>query len=250
MTRIIGTRVYRATCCGREYGTAAYASINFSAFEYWTDGATLNSLAPEPSRIYRCQCSGLFLMGQTQTVGLIRRQAERPHAAKDTVFAAWMRNVFGTNTPDERPAPEKVQATISRAVAPAPADLLPLDDFPSVIGSCTDDDILIVARRRWWQHLNEPYRGLYRASRHDGQGPFPPFNTSPEQTENMQALLALMQKHEAAPSIEQAELHRELGRLESAKAVLDAVGDPDSAVARAIAESLSAGLAGPVRYRA
>jgi hypothetical protein len=250
MTRIIGTRVYRAPCCGREYGTSAYASINFSAAEYWTDGATLHSLAPEPSRIYRCECSELFLMGQTQTVGVIRREAELQQAGSDSVFAAWMRKSFGVKPSNQDGSKGDTSVPMARATPPAAADLVTLDAFPSVIRSCTDEGILIVARRRWWQYLNEPYRVIYRELRRDGQGPFPPFHPSPEQTENMQALLGLLQKNEASPSIEMAELHRELGQLDAARALVDAVGEPGLTIVRAIGESLAEGLRGPVRYRA
>jgi hypothetical protein len=37
MTRVSGTNIIKAPCCGALLATPAYSSINFMAWEYWTD---------------------------------------------------------------------------------------------------------------------------------------------------------------------------------------------------------------------
>ena len=54
MTRISGTNIVKAPCCGALYSTTAFASINFMASEHWTDGATENSLSQSDGGLRRC----------------------------------------------------------------------------------------------------------------------------------------------------------------------------------------------------
>lgn len=249
MTRVVGTRIYRTPCCGRHYGGAAYGSINFMAWEHWTDGASVGSLAPDPGWIYRCECGHPFLMGNTETVGVIRRQRHHPRlAAEDSGFAGWWRKFFGIKRPAE------VRAALPgeldpQTPEPASAPIVGRDELPTLIQQCQDEEFLIVARRAWWQHLNEPYKERYRALRQDGQGPVPPFKPSAEQLENMQALRELILRRDGRPSIELAELHRQLGQPDASRAVLAAVGQPDLSIVKVIGDCLDEGLSGPVRYR-
>ena len=68
MTRISGTNIVKAPCCGAFYSTTAFASINFMASEHWTDGATENSLAQSDGGLRRCTCGGYFLSGYAERV--------------------------------------------------------------------------------------------------------------------------------------------------------------------------------------
>jgi len=46
MTISKGLRVVAAPCCGARYAAPRYVSMNFMAFEYWTDGWRDGSLMP------------------------------------------------------------------------------------------------------------------------------------------------------------------------------------------------------------
>jgi hypothetical protein len=61
MTRIAGTNLIKAPCCGAFFSTVAFASINFMASEHWTDGQDENSLSQSDGGLRRCTCGGYFL---------------------------------------------------------------------------------------------------------------------------------------------------------------------------------------------
>jgi len=71
MTRIAGTNVIKAPCCGAFFSTIAFTSINFMASELWTDGQNENSLSQSDGGLRRCTCGGYFLSGYAERVGFI-----------------------------------------------------------------------------------------------------------------------------------------------------------------------------------
>ena len=71
MTRIAGTNLIKAPCCGAFFSTVAFASINFMASEHWTDGQDENSLSQSDGGLRRCTCGGYFLSGYAERVGFI-----------------------------------------------------------------------------------------------------------------------------------------------------------------------------------
>lgn len=90
MTRIAGTNIIKASCCGALYSTTAFASINFMASEHWTDGATENSLYQSDGGLRRCTCGGYFLSGYAERVGFIpknsRQQPEQSEYSIAKIF--------------------------------------------------------------------------------------------------------------------------------------------------------------------
>lgn len=72
MTRISGHHIVRTKCCETFFSTLAYSSINFSAKEYWTDGATVGSLSPTTGGICRCTCGEYFLLKDAEKVQTVR----------------------------------------------------------------------------------------------------------------------------------------------------------------------------------
>ncbi len=72
MTRIAGTNIIKAPCCGALYSTTAFASINFMASEHWTDGATENSLSQSDGGLRRCtcECGATFVFEDLEFVGI------------------------------------------------------------------------------------------------------------------------------------------------------------------------------------
>lgn len=61
MTRIQGSRILQAPCCGKCYKSPQYASMNFSAREFWTDGWREASLMPNDEGLRQCDC-GQYLV--------------------------------------------------------------------------------------------------------------------------------------------------------------------------------------------
>ena len=94
----------------------------------------------------------------------------------------------------------------------------------------TNVRITEVARRLYWRHLNDPFRGVYRAFRDahkyevDASGnsaTFPEYLPSAEQTENIEQLVKLLELAASPKWLEIAELYRELGDMDAAKCAMD-----------------------------
>lgn len=64
MTIAKGARVVASPCCGAWYAAPRYVSMNFAAFEYWTDGWRHGSLMPNDVGLRRCNCGRLVLLNQ------------------------------------------------------------------------------------------------------------------------------------------------------------------------------------------
>ena len=58
--------------CSALLATPTYSSINFMAWEYWTDGYADGSLAPGGDGLRRCICDRCFLLANAQHVKTIR----------------------------------------------------------------------------------------------------------------------------------------------------------------------------------
>ena len=69
MTRVRVVRVGAAPCCGARYALPRYLSMNFSAFEYWTDGWRERSPMPSDEGLRRCQCGRYLLVRDLVIVG-------------------------------------------------------------------------------------------------------------------------------------------------------------------------------------
>lgn len=262
MTRIAGTYIVRTPCCGRSYGTTAYASINYSAWEYWTDGQDYMGLAPPMDGLRGCSCGSFFLLERTQQIGFVpRRRFNHPNHNVIPLMqrlsertSQWMRAMFGLKDdpasarraassellPDDDKEPE----------VPEYAPPVRNEDLRRVIALSVDDPVMqAIARARLWRHLNDPYREVYRKHRDGGAQDFPAFEPTDEQAANMRALLNLLQQQEGASRLEKAELLRELGDLDAARAMLGEVSPESPYIARVIQECLNENFNGPARYR-
>ncbi len=62
MTIVRGVRILAAPCCGARYAFPRYVSMNFSAFEYWTDGWRDGSLMPNDEGRRHCNCGRFVLL--------------------------------------------------------------------------------------------------------------------------------------------------------------------------------------------
>jgi hypothetical protein len=259
MTRIAGVDVVVTPCCRRTYGTTAYASINFSAWEYWTDGQDHQGLAPPLDGLRRCSCGEFFLIRRAEKVGFIPQrsvESRRSNVVSLSQRASekssnWIRAMFGLPEASSNTQPTAAEGSIASAVeVPESAPRVPNSDLKEVIDACSaDPEMEVVARRRLWRHLNDPYRDVYRAHRDGGAQDFPPFTPSEEQCANMSRLLELLSPHEDLSSMEIAELLRELGDSAQASKFLGEVTAESPFLARVIQECLKRGFQGPARYR-
>ena len=80
--------------------------------------------------------------------------------------------------------------------------------------------LLIVARRRYWRFLNDPFREIYREHRKLHGESFPYYAPTYVQTDNMNKLIELLDRPHSSNWVEIAELYRELGNFEAANSAI------------------------------
>lgn len=168
--------------------------------------------------------------------------------------------------------------------APHTTQVMP-EDLPDAIMKARTTDIEFAARMTYWQHLNQPYRELYRAHRdaeelttraaweaenpdlrtwwqklrkvearlyirpENGIFTYPDHELSEKQRENMSKLLE-MQKGFPIDYITCAELHRELGQFEQGGRVLqERPNEKKNIILRLMGQLILGKITAPVRYR-
>ena len=184
MTRIAGTNIIKAPCCGACYSTTAFASINFMASEHWTDGATENSLSQSDGGLRRCICGSYFLSGYAERVGFIPKNSDQPQEqsaysiskifgkigklliAEDKAKPQTIRKLPSQWAANETVIPPRAQSVTGSAIAEL------LDSKPQ------DKNLLIQARRLYWRYLNDQFRDEYRAYRDIHKDSFPAYAPS------------------------------------------------------------------------
>lgn len=250
MTRIIGTLVHATPCCGALYASPKYASMNFSAFEYWTDGWREHSLMPNDDGLRRCKCGQFVLMQQLVEIdsgefsGLPYLAPVPPHQLADcfetthdeaTEVAArlgYWRHLNHDYRGRYRQHRDAEETAIQAAWELANPD-----------------------RRNWWDKLRGKSAPSYlRPS--DSPFTFPVFAATGEQTKNMNLLSTILQgwvgtARSGYYAVELAELYRQQGRFEEAFKAIQSI---DAAVigvgGELIFQMIKEGQAAPMRYMA
>jgi hypothetical protein len=98
---------------------------------------------------------------------------------------------------------------------------VPDSSMPDVINQKNaNTSLLIVARRRYWRFLNDPFREIYREHRKLNGESFPDYLPTDVQADNMIKLIELLQEPHSSNWLEIAELSRELGDFETANEAL------------------------------
>ena len=255
MTRIAGTNIIKAPCCGAWYSTTAFASINFMASEHWTDGATENSLSQSDGGLRRCSCGGYFLSGYAERVGFIPKntgqQQEQSEYSITKIFGKIGKLLIAVDkakpqttsklppqwAANETDLPPKAQSVTGAAIGEL------LDSKPQ------DKNLLIQARRLYWRHLNDQFRNEYRTYRDIHKDSFPAYAPSAAQMDNMEQLAALLEDHDMVDELELGELYREMGQPLKARAKLAKVGEDDQKLCEMQLSLLEKGYSGPARFR-
>lgn len=248
MTIVRGVRILEAPCCGQRYAFPRYVSMNFMAFEYWTDGWREGSPMPNDEGLRRCNC-GRFLLIKHLTEVDTAESSELPwmsHVADDALveciaradsqdleIAARMTLWRHLNHPyreryrQHRDAEEA--ATKAKWVSANPD------------------------RRSWWDKLRGRKAPVYTRP-HNSPFTCPTFDPSPEQLQNMQRLTAILISDAATSGyghrIELAELYREQSRFDDAEQMIRTLDERDVDVTSKLISSLiKERQPAPTRYR-
>ena len=247
MTIVRGVRILSAPCCGAQYAAPRYLSMNFCAFEYWTDGWREGSPMPNDEGLRRCKCGQFVLLGNMVAIETVD-ESNLPHlghvsgemlpecisqAANENIEVAarlgywrYLNHPYREKYRQHRDAEEAATKGAWMAANP----------------DC----------RTWWDKLRRRKAPSY--SRPVGS-PFtyPAFEPTDEQLQNMQRLSAILEDwRKGSPKVdllELADLYREQGQFEQAQSVIQALDDEwrgvtSQLISRLIKERQTA----PMRY--
>ena len=246
MTSIAGYNISAAPCCGKTYRTLRYRSMNFSAWEYWTDGHTEGGLMPNGYGLRKCLCGAFYLRREMVDLGEVDES--------------------------ELPPPRPVQADdLPNAIAKARnvhVELAARLEYWQHLNHSYRDiyrthrDAEEAATQAAWALVNPDNRSLWQkllkvrapVYTRPSNSPFsyPPFNPSETQQDNMRALLHLLNsENKRQQHLEEiVELHRELGEFEEAAKALDEYEEKDQGTtSKLLAKLIKDREAAPMRYR-
>lgn len=222
--------------------------MNFSAWEYWTDGWRDYSLMPNDEGLRRCQCGQFVLLKNMIDV-----------EAADASDLPRIGHVPG--------------AMLSECIANATSEDMELAarleywrylNHPYRERYCQHRDAEEAAtkaawekdnpdRRTWWDKLRGRTAPVY--VRPPGS-PFtyPEFEATEEQLQNMQRLGAILQERRqetnSQRTLEIAELYREQGQFEEAESEIQTlIGDQQESQVKLIARLIEERQTAPIRYR-
>jgi hypothetical protein len=252
MTRINGHTSIASSCCKSIYKTVDYASMNFSVYAYWTDGAKDGGLMPNDGGLRVCRCGTAFLLRDA-----IRLEIE---ASPDTPFPPKPADADLLSVIQAAPSPQ-VEATARRNY------WRHLNDCYRVLyrEHREKEEAKSDAQWRHDYYASLPFlqsaasKLLRRKPRWDFPKPkrlftVPPYTPTTEQKENMARLLTLI-LNEADQSgtvdqLEVAELYRELGQFEAAAEALSKCNEDHAQVTRQVmSEQIELRATAPIRYR-
>ena len=246
MTIISGVRLMRAPCCGRIFSFPNYRSMNFSAFEYWTDGWSDGALMPVGEGVRICTCGSLFLNRACTLVEVTE--------ASDIAYADWA-------GPDDF-RKQIIDGGDHDLMLAVRLDLWRHLNHPYRHEYRThrdNEEAAIEAEwqeanpdcRTWWDKLLRKKPPAYRRPQ-DRPITFPPFCATAEQLENMAALTGLLSTlpESQRNNLLLAELFREQGRMEEAKGAMS-LAKPDDDPTRQLVLRTSLGQCQnmPIRFR-
>lgn len=256
MTIVRGVRILASPCCGAQYAFPRYVSMNFSAFEYWTDGWREFSPMPNDEGLRRCKCEQFVLT--KDMVSIEKTQASDAHE----------------DVPDDLPY----------------MDSVPVELLPECIAKASSEEMEVAAGLGYWRHLNHEYRDKYRQHRDAEEAatkaaweaanpdrrtwwdkflrrnplqysrppnsPFtyPVFEPTDEQLQNIKRLSKVLFDWRDASrkehSMELVDLCREQGRFDEAELVISTMDiKTDDVTGQLIAKLIKERQTAPMRYR-
>jgi hypothetical protein len=253
MTSISGKNVLRTPCCGTFVSTAAYGSINLMAHEHWTDGRNVGSLMPGDGGLRVCSCGVYYLIGDCEHVMRIPHPKPKALEGWESTKSNWWTRFLGKPTKadimlryDTRP-PHEIEAEQIKV----PESMHVSDSsMPDVFNQKNaNTSLLIVARRRYWRFLNDPFREIYREHRKLHGETFPYYSPTDAQADNMIKLIELLDRPHSSNWVEIAELSRELGDFEVANSALTFDKGSDNKFKDVVGRLIDIKVASPARFK-
>ncbi len=245
---IRGWQIYATPCCGSRYAFPRYLSMNFMAFENWTDGWRSQSLMPNESGLRWCQCGefvkldDLIEVGVEESTGLPEMREIPPSLLPECISTA---------KDDETEI--KARFAYWRHLNHAYRERYKAyrDNEEGATREAWESDQL--EKRSWWKRaLRLPLPEYQRPP--DSIFSFPSFEPSDIQIENMTLLAKrlrnIQRSDPGAHALALAELYRELGRFDEAKQQIQRVPQEQrGTTCRVIEEFIDSRDTAPVRYR-
>ena len=252
MTRISGHTSIASPCCKSPYKVVEYASMNFSAYAYWTDGAKDGGLMPNDGGLRVCRCGTAFLLRDAVHLEI--------EASPDTLFPPKLADADLAAVINSASSPRleatarrnywrylnddyRVHYRAHREKEEAKTNAQWRDDYFACLPFLPRVIHKLLRSKPPWDYP-KPER------------PFtvPPYKPTTEQKQNMARLLALLlnetDQSSKADQLEVAELHRELGQFEAAAQALSTCNEDHAQVTRqVISEQIELRSAAPIRYR-
>jgi len=251
MTRILGKNIMRNPCCGAFICSQAYGSINLMAQEHWTDGRTVHGLMSQDGGIRICKCGHFYLLNECEHVMTLPKEKPRAPEGWQKSKNNWWTRFLGKPTIEEiiRQYDTRSKSEIDDEKLKFPDAVHVADaSMPDVIKqSGASSQFQIAARRRYWQYLNDPYREVYRKQKELDPDSFPDYQPSPEQRENMQKLIELLQKT-SNNCLQISELYREMGDFSNSLSSLSTHGVSENTLLGSIRFLSSKGVSAPARF--
>ncbi len=248
MTIVRGVRILTSPCCRVQFAFPRYVSMNFSAFEYWTDGWREHSLMPNDEGLRLCTC-GQFIMLKDMVevdtaefselpymdripndllpVCIEKASSEEMEVAARLSYWRHLNHEYRDRYRQHRDAEEAATKTAWIAANPD-------------------------RRTKWDKLLRRKPPGYTRST--NSPFTYPAFEPTDDQLRNMKRLSEILLEYDEASRrgyvMELAELYRELGLFEKAELMIltvddDQVGVTSRLITRMIMEKQSA----PMRYR-
>ncbi len=256
MTSISGYKLIASPCCRTTYARAQFASVNFSASAFWTDGKRENSLMPNDGGLRKCQCGTFFVLSECIQMGL---EATEPFNFPSYVSPSDLPLAFQTAHSQE------VELAARRAYW-----LFLNDPYREQYKAHREAEQAANAAN-WaakWHANNPDTRGAVRKFfdalllRKPSSLPpapiepitFPPFEPTDVQKANMLRLIELVQlsspKYRQEYPVELVELYRELSMFDQAKQLIDGMSEANQdKLTKLLYELCEEEQAAPVRYK-
>lgn len=235
MTSIRGFNLIATKCCGAVYSTARYASVNFSAMEYWTDGARVHSLMPTDGGLRRCRCGTYFLLKNTFSVGVEQeRKTPISQSVKDEELAIALL---------EQLAPD-VESVVRRRYW-----RLLNDPYRELYRVHRDrENIKFKKKNSFFSRLQMIFARVEELAA-ETTFSVPEFAPSDVLIRNLQCLLKLNESEGEKNYFEIAEINRELSEFDKAREALAMEHDVRDALCRTLSGLIDAQINAPCRYR-
>lgn len=236
MTSTSGFNLIATKCCGAVYSTPKYASVNTSAYEYWTDGARLHSLMPTDGGLRRCRCGTYFLLKSTFRVGF---EDERSTQGAEFIKDADLKNLITKELSSD------VEIIVRRRYWRILND--PYRDLYR--DHRKKEDAKNINRKSFFSRLFLRI-GLLKNQREEPlKFTVPSFTITEQLTQNLERLLVLLEKEERKDYLEITEILRELSRYEEASETMTKFTEEKNKVADLLKQLLAQQDNAPYRYR-